>query len=132
MAALTPCYVQVFGMKPGHIQAGNLAQKLGEKISLPVMIAPAGAHMTAHPEGELATARGAGMSDTLMMLSTGSNYSMEEVAEAASGPLWFQLYHRGYQRTEMLVRRAEESGFKAVVLTIDTPAPSPKERDLRN
>ena len=88
--------------------------------------------MKAHHEGERATARGAGMSNTLMMLSTGSNYSLEEVAEVATGPLWFQLYHRGYDLTQMLVGRAEEAGFKAIVLTVDTPVPSPKERDLRN
>ena len=105
---------------------------LGQKISMPVMVAPAGSHMVAHLDGELATARGAGMSDTLMMLSTGSNYSMEEVSQAASGPLWFQLYHRGYALSEMLVHRAEEAGFKAIVLTVDAPSPSPKERDLRN
>ena len=105
---------------------------LGTEISLPVMIAPAGSHMLAHPDGELATARGAGMSNTLMLLSTASNYSMEEVAEAATGPMWFQLYHRGYDLTEMLVPRAEEAGFKAICLTVDTPVPSPKERDLRN
>ena len=105
---------------------------LGEEISLPVMIAPAGSHMVAHPDGELATVRGAGMSNTLMELSTSSNYSMEEVSEAATGPLWFQLYHRGYDLTEMLVHRAEEAGFKAICLTVDTPVPSPKERDLRN
>ena len=99
---------------------------LGEEISMPIMIAPAGSHMLAHPEGELATARGAGMSDTLMMLSTSSNYSLEEVSQAASGPLWFQLYHRGYDLTEMLVHRAEEAGFKAIALTVDTPAPSPQ------
>ena len=105
---------------------------LGQEISMPVMVAPAGSHMLAHPDGEVATAQGAGRSDTLMMLSTSSNYSMEEVSEAASGPLWFQLYHRGYSFTEMLVHRAEEAGFKAIVLTIDTPVASPKERDLRN
>ena len=105
---------------------------LGQEISMPVMVAPAGSHMLAHPDGEVATAQGAGRSDTLMMLSTSSNYSMEEVSEAASGPLWFQLYHRGNSFTEMLVHRAEEAGFKAIVLTIDTPVASPKERDLRN
>ena len=105
---------------------------LGQEISMPVMVAPAGSHMLAHPDGEVATAQGAGRSDTLMMLSTSSNYSMEEVSEAGSGPLWFQLYHRGYSFTEMLVHRAEEAGFKAIVLTIDTPVASPKERDLRN
>ena len=105
---------------------------LGTEISLPVMIAPAGNHVMAHPDGEQATARGAGMSDTLMLLSTASNYSIEEVADIATGPMWFQLYHRGYDLTEMLVSRAEEAGFKAICLTVDVPAPSPKERDLRN
>ena len=105
---------------------------LGQEISMPVMVSPAGSHMIAHPDGEVATAQGAGKSDTLMMLSTSSNYSLEEVSDAASGPLWFQLYHRGWHFTEMLVHRAEEAGFKAIVLTVDTPLPSPKERDLRN
>ena len=105
---------------------------LGEPISLPVMVSPAGGHMNAHPEGELATARGAGMSDTLMILSTSSSYSMEEVSEAATGPLWFQLYHRGWEFSEMLVHRAEEAGFKAICLTVDTPVRSVKERDIRN
>ena len=105
---------------------------LGTEISMPIMIAPTGGHMNAHPEGEVATVRGAGMSNTLMMLSTSSNYSMEEVQQAATGPMWFQLYHRGYELTEMLVHRAEEAGYKAIVLTVDTPVPSPKERDLRN
>ncbi len=105
---------------------------LGTEISMPVMVAPAGSHMMAHPEGEVATARGASMSNTLMMLSTSSNCSLEEVSEAATTPLWFQLYHRGYDLTEMLVHRAEEAGFRAICLTVDTPAPSPKERDLRN
>ena len=105
---------------------------LGEPISMPVMISPAGSHMSAHPEGELATARGTGKSSTLMMLSTSSSYSLEEVSEAATGPLWFQLYHRGYEFSEMLVHRAEEAGFKAICLTVDTPVASPKERDIRN
>ncbi len=105
---------------------------LGTEISFPVMVSPAGGHKIAHPDGELATAKGAGMSNTLMMLSTSSHYPMEEVVEAGTGPKWFQLYHRGYEITEMLVHRAEEAGFKAIVLTVDTPVPSPKERDVHN
>ena len=105
---------------------------LGERISLPVMICPAGSHMIAHPEGEVATAQGTGMSNTLMMLSTFSNCSMEEVAETAACPLWYQLSHHGYEYTEMLVHRAEEAGFKAICLGADAPIPSLKERDLRN
>ncbi len=105
---------------------------LGTDISFPVMIAPTDSHLNAHPEAERATARGAGMSNTLMMCSTSSNCSMEEIAEAATGPLWFQLSHRGYDLTENLVKRAEAAGFGAIVLTVDAPFPSPKERDLRN
>ena len=99
---------------------------LGTPISFPVMISPTGGHKLAHPEGECATARGAGMSQTLMMLSTSSHCSLEEVAKVASGPLWFQLYHRGYDLTKMLVQRAEHAGYKAIVLTVDTPLPAPE------
>ena len=105
---------------------------LGEPLSLPVMIAPAGGQMNVHPEGEVAAAKGAGMSGTLMMLSTSSNCSMEEVAEAATGPLWFTLDHYGRDLTEMLAHRAEEAGFKAICLGADGSVPSPKERDVRN
>ncbi|HCF73115.1 MAG: alpha-hydroxy-acid oxidizing enzyme [Chloroflexi bacterium] len=108
------------------------ARMLGQDISMPIFVCPAGSHGLAHPDGEVATAKAAGRSNTLMMLATGSTCSLEEVAEAATGPLWFQLYHRGKSLSEMLVRRAEDAGFKAIVLTVDTPVPSPKERDLRN
>ena len=99
---------------------------LGEPVSLPVMLSPAGMHMNVHPEGELAAARGAGMSGTLMIVSTVSSYSMEEVSQVAAGPLWFQLYHRSVELTEMLVRRAEEAGFKAICLTVDIPCDHPR------
>ena len=105
---------------------------LGADISFPVMISPAEGHTIAHQDGECATARGAGMSRTLMMCSTTSSNSMEEIAEAATGPLWFQLSHRGYDFTEHLVKRAEAAGFRAIVLTVDAPIPTPKERDIRN
>ncbi len=105
---------------------------LGAPVTMPIFICPAGGHKIAHPEGELATAKGAGMSGTIMVLSTGANYSIEEVAEVATGPLWLQLNHRGPQLSEMLVRRAEEAGFKAVCLTVDSPVPVPQERSIKN
>ena len=105
---------------------------LGEEISFPVMVAPAGGHQMAHPDGELATARGAGAAGTLMTLATGSHFSMEQVAEASSGPLWFQLYHQDHETSAMLVKRAERAGYKAIALTIDTPINSPIERSIRH
>ena len=105
---------------------------LGEKIDFPVMVAPTGGQRQAHPEGERATATGAGRAGTLYTLPTSSGYSIEEVAEVATGPLWFQLYHQDDEVTEILVKRAKQAGYKAICLTVDTPVGSPKERDIRN
>ena len=105
---------------------------LGHPITFPVMIAPAGLHALAHPEGELATARAAGAAGTIFALSTFSSYGIEDVARVATGPLWFQLYHRGDDLTKMLVRRAEDAGYAAICLTVDKPLAGPKERDIRN
>ena len=106
---------------------------LGQKISFPVMVAPAGGYMMVHPEGGLAVARAAGGAGTIMACATGANYSMEEVAQVATGPLWFQLGHFGYESTELLVHRAEEAGFVAICLTVDIPVGDGlTERDIRN
>ncbi|MBM3942381.1 MAG: alpha-hydroxy-acid oxidizing protein [SAR202 cluster bacterium] len=105
---------------------------LGTPVSMPVFVCPAGGHKIAHTDGEKATAQGAGMSGTIMVLSTGTNYSIEEVAEVATGPVWLQLNHRSKDLSQMLVRRAEEAGFKAVCLTVDSPVPVPQERSIRN
>ncbi|MBM3926466.1 MAG: alpha-hydroxy-acid oxidizing protein [SAR202 cluster bacterium] len=105
---------------------------LGHKISFPVMLAPAGGHTFVHPDGELASAKAAGAAGTIMGLSTSSTYSIEEVAAVATAPLFFQLYHCGEGLSKMLVRRAEEAGYKAIMLTVDTPLPSSKEVDIRN
>lgn len=105
---------------------------LGQRIGFPVMIAPAGNQGIAHPDAELATAKAAGEAGTVMVLSTASSFSMEEVAGVATGPLWFQLYHWRYDLTEMLVTCAEKAGYSAVCLTVDTPVPALRERDVRN
>ena len=106
---------------------------LGQQVTFPVLIAPAGGYAVAHPESDLATARAAGAAGTIMAVSAASDYSLEDVADAAAGPLWFQLFHYGRESTEMLVRRAEEAGYVAICLTVDIPIPSGlTERDARN
>lgn len=105
---------------------------LNQKISFPVMLAPAGTHMRAHPEGELASARAAGGAGTILILSHASSYSIEEVAQVATGPLWFQLYmfkDREYIRS--VVKRAEQAGYKALVVTVDYPGIPSNEPDDR-
>jgi 4-hydroxymandelate oxidase len=106
---------------------------LGIPVATPILVAPTAFHMMAHPDGECATARGAGAAGTVMIASTLSNRTLEEIAAAATGPLWFQIYvYRDRTITERLVRRAEAAGFRALVLTVDAPCPGRRPRDIRN
>ena len=106
---------------------------LGTAVSLPVLIAPTAMQRLAHEEGELATARAAGAAGTIMGVSTLATHTIEAVAEAATGPLWFQLYiYRDRGLTASLVRRAEAAGYAALCLTVDTPVLGIRERDVRN
>lgn len=106
---------------------------LGTPVSMPVLVAPMGVHRYAHPEGECETARGVGPAGTIMLASTSASRSPEEIAQAATGPLWFQLYvFRGVKTTEDLVRRAEAAGYRAIVLTVDLPRLGNREKDTRN
>ncbi len=67
-----------------------------------------------------------------MGLSTASSYSIEEVAEAATGPLWFQLYFfKDRELTEILVRRAQQAGYGALMLTVDNLGARSTEREDR-
>ena len=65
---------------------------LGERLSMPVLIAPTAFHQLACEEGEVATARAARAAGTIMTLSTLSTRTIEDVSAAAGGRLWFQLY----------------------------------------
>jgi 4-hydroxymandelate oxidase len=106
---------------------------LGERVSLPVLVAPTAFHKLAHPDGELATARAAGAMGTVMVLSTLSNTRVEDVLASASGPVWFQLYvYRDRGATAALVERVEQAGCRALVLTVDAPLLGRRERDARN
>ncbi|HUS17652.1 MAG TPA: alpha-hydroxy acid oxidase [Chloroflexia bacterium] len=106
---------------------------LGQPIAFPVMVAPVAFHQLATPEGECATARAAGEAGTIMCVSTAANYSLEDVATVAGGPLWFQLYcYKDRAITRALVERAAAAGYRALVLTADTPVIGRRERDIRN
>lgn len=112
---------------------------LGCTISMPVLISPTAFHKLAHSEGECATARAASAAGTTMMVSMASTVALEEVAAAASSTaggessLWFQIYIQpdlGF--TESLIRRAEQAGCSAVVVTVDSPTFGRRKRDLHN
>ncbi|MEP6643246.1 MAG: alpha-hydroxy acid oxidase [Acidobacteriaceae bacterium] len=106
---------------------------LGTELSLPVMLAPVGYSRLMHPGGEIAAARAAGAAGTGYILSTISGHKLEDVAAASSGPVWYQLYLiGGREASEAAIQRAHNAGFKALVVTIDTPLAGLRERDSRN
>jgi 4-hydroxymandelate oxidase len=106
---------------------------LGDRLSLPIGISPSAFHKLVHPDGELATARAASDCGTLMCVSVMATVSLEEIAAVASGPLWLQTYifkDRGFAID--LATRARAAGYRALVLTVDTPVLGRRERDSRN
>ena len=106
---------------------------LGQPIDFPIMCDPAGWHGRAHADAELATARAAGSVGTAMILSSGSTFTLEEVSQAATGPIWFQEFlFKDRGRTKMMAQRAEEAGYSALCLTLDSTVRAKRERNIRN
>ncbi len=100
---------------------------LGRTEAMPVLIAPTAMARLAHDAGELAVARAARAAGITQVLSSLSTYSIEDVGEIG-GNSWFQLYvYRDRSITEHLVARAEEAGFRAIVLTVDVPVTGLRE-----
>jgi 4-hydroxymandelate oxidase len=105
---------------------------LGQRVTLPVLLAPTAFNRLAHADGELAAARAAAAAGTIMVASTLSTWTLEDIA-AASDALWFQLYvYRDRAITRELVERAHAAGYRALVLTADSPVLGRRDRDARN
>lgn len=105
----------------------------GIPISMPIATAPVGFQKLMHPEGEVAAVKGTGQAGTLYVASSSATTSLEEIAREASGPLWFQLYlFEPPSLSEQLVIRAARAGYRAIVVTVDTPYYGRKERFWRN
>ncbi|MFE2109655.1 alpha-hydroxy acid oxidase [Kitasatospora sp. NPDC059463] len=106
---------------------------LGTTLQLPVGIAPMAYHRLVHPDGETATARATGKAGALLVAGIFASRTLEEIAAAATGPLWLQLYWlRRRDVLAGLVERAEAAGFGALLLTVDAPRIGRRLRDLRN
>src|SRR5215469_9105465 len=109
------------------------ASVLGLPVRMPILVAPTSLHCLAHPEGECATAQGTGRAGTLMIASTDATRTLEEIAQAATGLLWFQLYiYHSLEVAAWMVRRAEAAGYRAIVLTVDLPVLGNRERSKRH
>ncbi len=104
---------------------------LKQPIALPILLAPVAGQSLYHPQGALASARAAAAATTIMGVSSSVGHSVEEIAAASSGPKWFQLYMpKDRVVAKRLIERAERSGFKAIVLTVDLG--ERKDADKRN
>jgi L-lactate dehydrogenase (cytochrome) len=107
---------------------------LGRRSALPLVFAPTGFTRMMHSAGEPAVARVAGRTGIPYALSTMGTTSIEDLAAATPGArLWFQLYlWRDREASRDFVERAREAGYEALVLTVDTPVPGARLRDVRN
>jgi len=113
---------------------GTTTTLLGQKLSLPVFIAPVGNFLQlADPRGAIAVARGAISRGTTAFISTAAKPSIEEVAAAASEPLLFQLYVRSDRAwVKDILSRAKAAGYRAICVTVDRAYYSRRERDVIN
>ena len=112
---------------------------LGQKIALPVMLAPTGAARFVSSEAERGIARAAGRTGTIYAVSSAASQTLEEIAEAATeaasgmGSLWYQLYiPPSRAETVEVLDRVRKAGYAVLCVTIDTGVRLRKERDLRN
>jgi 4-hydroxymandelate oxidase len=104
----------------------------GKELPFPILLAPTAYHRSIHPEGEMATARGAGAARATWVVSSSTTTVIEEIARAATAPLWFQLYlqpDRGF--TQDIVQRVEGAGCQALCLTVDQPVLGARNRQTR-
>jgi 4-hydroxymandelate oxidase len=107
---------------------------LGEPVPHPILVAPTASHRLGHPDGELATARGAARANSLMVISTRASVTLEAIAAAApNAQRWFQVYvMRDRAWTAELLQRAEAAGATALMLTGDTPHVASKRQATKS
>jgi isopentenyl diphosphate isomerase/L-lactate dehydrogenase-like FMN-dependent dehydrogenase len=105
----------------------------GQRYELPFGVAPVGLSGLMWPGAELILAAAAAAAGIPYCLSTLSTVEMEEVAEIAGSRAWFQLYlTKDSEVASDLIHRAADTGFGALIVTVDVPASSRRERDIRN
>ena len=94
--------------------------QFGRLLAMPILLAPTSPQRLFHPEAELASARAAAASGTITIVSTDSHFELRDIAGAAGGAWWFQLYaYRSRVDVEQTVRMAEDAGVEAFVVTMD-------------
>jgi len=102
-------------------------------VALPLLGAPMGLNGLVHHHGEAGIARALHDAGSIYVLGAMASYSIEEIAELAPGPSWFQMYvWKDRALVQELVERARAAGHLALVLTVDVPRAAARDRDRRN
>jgi lactate 2-monooxygenase len=110
----------------------RMLRDVSTECPAPLALAPVGAQAIVHDDGERASAGAATAVGLPMTVSTVSTMAMEEIAAAAAGPKWFQLYWpTDRDLAASFLARAEAAGYRAIVVTLDTFLPGWKPRDLQ-
>ena len=106
---------------------------IGQKVSMPVALAPTGLTGMQHADGEMLAAQAAEAFGVPFTLSTMSICSIEDVASVTTKPFWFQLYvMREREFVLNLIDRAKAAKCSALVLTLDLQILGQRHKDLRN
>ena len=104
-------------------------QLFGQTLENPIILSPVGFQKFFHPDGEIASAKASVKKKHQMIVSSVSNYSVNEIADQSQANLWFQLYPTMDRKvTKKLLERAEKAGCKVCVLTVDSPVLGNRER----
>ena len=104
----------------------------GHELPFPILLAPTGGQRFIHPEGDVAAARGAAAANSIYVISSSASMKVEDIAKSAKGPVWFQLYvQKDRAFTRDLVQRAEDSGCRALCVTVDSPTFGARNREDR-
>lgn len=104
----------------------------GDRLAHPILLAPTAFQRMSHPEGEVASARGAGEAGAIFTLSTSGTATIEECVAASQVPIWFLLYwqsDRSFNRD--LIAKVAAGGAKAICVTVDRPMTGDRRRELR-
>ncbi len=113
-------------------QGGTHTTVLGQHFRSPIMLAPVAFQTLAHPDGELATAEAASLLETGLVVSTLASQTWQDIADKTQSNKWFQLYlQESRDFTSSLIKRAEQAGYTALVVTIDAPLHGIRNRAQR-
>lgn len=116
------------------MHGGNTQLELfGQRFDYPIFLAPIAHHHLVHEHGESASLLAASAMNAGMVVSTQAGVRLEQLAAEAHAPLWFQLYIQPDRAfTGQLIKRAENAGYQALVLSVDAPISGLRNREQRN